>query len=49
MTKSFICDILLYKEYFEELRNEKLVEVYHKTVQFYEKFADIIKNGGIAN
>lgn len=38
------------KEELEELRNEnrqKLEEVYHKTVQFYEKFADIIKNGGI--
>lgn len=38
------------KKELEELRNEnrqKLVEVYHKTAQFYEKFADIIKNGGI--
>lgn len=38
------------KEELEKLRNDNrhnLVEVFHKTAQLYEKFAEIIKNGGI--
>ena len=38
------------KEELEKLRNENrknAVEVFHKVAQFYEKIADIIKNGGI--